>query len=190
MRRFAAIVLFPAATACASADPEPGLSRAPARETIMVSTAEGQSQGILITRQNYVSRAPIQAPQPAVWRALSAAYADLGLPAPVLDNGRYVAAVQHHRVAFRLGQERLSRFFECGMGPTGLNADQRALRISLHVAVLPESGGVTPVEIRAEAVSQSTEGASTRSLPCSSSGLLEQRLTTALQLRALQAPRH
>jgi hypothetical protein len=178
------------ASACASAEPDTGLGRAPTRETVLVHTPDGVSHGIMISRENYVSRATIEAPRRQVWGAVPGAYADLGLPAPVMDNARQVAAVQHQRITFRLGQERLSRYFDCGMGPTGLNADQRALRVSVHVVVLQDASGATPVEVKAEAISQSTEGASTQALPCTSSGLLEQRLTMALQLRALQAPRN
>jgi hypothetical protein len=192
MNRCLAIPLAVAVPGCAAAERSDGggFDRSPTRETVLFTTPDGETRNLMITRENLVSRATVLAPRRIVWNALPDAFSDVGLPLPGLDSGRGMAGVQSHRILFRLGQERLSRFFDCGMGPTGLNADQRALRVSVFVAVLQELEGATPVEVRAEAVSQSTEGASTQVMSCSSSGVLEQRLTTALQLRTLQANRN
>jgi hypothetical protein len=187
MSRSLYILIAALLAGCATAEPDPGLDRSVTRETLLVTTGGGETQGVILTRERLVTRAGIVAPFRAVWNALPDAYADAALPLPDLDTRRSLAAVQNHRAMFRLGEDRLSRFFDCGTGPTGLNADQRRLRLSVYVAVLPEQDGTTPVEIRAEAMAQSTEGSSAPEVACSSSGLLEQRMARSLQLRALQS---
>lgn len=187
MRVPVSMILALATAACAAAEPQAGaLDRSPVRETLLVTMPDGETRGVVMTRERLSTRADIAAPRQSVWNSLPDAYTDAGLPLPALDNAQGLAAVQNHRLMFRLGDDRLSRFFDCGTGPTGLNADQRALRVNVLIAVLREQEGVTPVEIRAEAAAQSTEGASAPVVNCSSSGLLEQRIARSLQLRALQ----
>jgi hypothetical protein len=177
-------------SACAASTPDPRvLHRSTSEENISVTFHDGQSRGTTVTRESLISRAEVAAPRQAVWNALPDAFREVGLQLPALDFAQGIAAVQGHRASARLGNERLSDFFDCGMSPTGLNAEQRRLNISVYVAVLPERDRVTPVELRADATAASNEGASSPTIPCSSSGMLERRLAIALQLYALQRQR-
>jgi hypothetical protein len=188
MRSFliASAIVLP--VACASAPPEPTLEGPTGEYNINVVYADADSRGVTITRDSYVSRARIMASRQAAFNALPEAFTDLGLPLPLMDRGRWTVAVQQFRSPRRLGDERLSRYFDCGSTIAGLNADVRRLELSVYALVQPtDEQGTTTVQIRADAVAHTTEGSGAPPITCTSSGLLESRLAKALQLRALQA---
>jgi hypothetical protein len=186
-RGVAVLALAGTAAACGSSPREPGvLERGTDQQYVAVSYSESDSRGVHITRERHVSRAEIAASRERVWNAVPDAFEAVGLPLPVLDRARGIAATQNFRTSGTLGLDRLSTFFDCGSGPAGRYADLRRLVIEVFVAVPPSTAATTRVELRALAVAHATEGASGSATECSSLGILEERLARALQIRALQ----
>jgi hypothetical protein len=187
--RITPAVLVLAAAACGSAPREASvLQGSVEQQFVAVSYSESDARGVHITRDRHVSRAEIAASRVRVWNAVPDAFEAVGLPLPTLDRARGIAATQNFRTSGTLGRDRLSTFFDCGAGPAGQHADLRRLAIEVFVAVPPQTGEQTRVELRATAVAHPTAGTG-GSVDCSSTGALEGRLATALQLRALQSGR-
>jgi hypothetical protein len=187
LRSMSVLILAASAAACGSAPREQGvLERGTDHQFVAVSYSESDARGVYITRERHISRAEISAPRERVWNAVPDAFEALGLPLPVLDRARGIAAAQNFRTSGTLGRDRLSAFFDCGAGPAGRYADLRRLVIEVLVAVPPSTGPTTRVELRASAVAHATEGASGSAAECSSTGALEGRLAHALQLQALR----
>jgi hypothetical protein len=187
IRSMSVLGLAAGAVACGSAPREEAvLDRTVDRQFVAVSYSESDARGVHITRDRQVSRAEIAASRAQVWNAVPDAFTAMGLPLPMLDHARGIAATQNFRTSATLGRDRLSTFFDCGSGPAGRYADLRRLVIEVFVAVPPSTAATTRVELRASAVSHPTEGASGSATECSSLGILEERLARALQLRALR----
>lgn len=179
-----AAVLAAALSACATSGTDTSLNRPATDMDVNVTYADGDSRGVTIRRDAHVSRAVLDATRRQVFDAIPDAFADMGLPLPLMDQGRWTGAVQDHRAVGRLGRDRLSRFFECGVGIAGPNADTRRLQLSVYVLVQATSAeGGTPIQIRADAVAYSMEGTAASPMTCSSHGVLERAIANALQLR-------
>lgn len=173
---------------CASAAPDSGVRVGSGEQDLSIVLADGTAHGLTLTRGTQVSRAEIVGSREIVWQTAPAAFQEIGLPRPAIDRNRWLAAVQGHRASSRLGGERLSRYFDCGRGPVGLHADHGRLTMDVQVA-LTDDDGMTIAEIRADAVAQSVDGARSGTMPCSSTGRLEEALAVALQLHALRNER-
>jgi hypothetical protein len=187
MRRIFTASMAVALSACATSGSDTTLSRPATDMDVNVTYADAaDSRGVTIRREALVSRAVLEGTRRQVFNAIPDAFADVGLPLPLMDQGRWTGAVQDHRARNRLGRDRLSRFLECGLGATGPNADNRRIQLSVYVLVQPTSGDSrTPVEIRVDAVAHSAEGTASTPMTCSSQGVLEQAIANALQLRAI-----
>jgi hypothetical protein len=186
MPRFLAATMAMLASACATAGTETSLERPATDYHVNVAHVDANITGITLVRDAYVARGRLPAPRRAVFAAIPEAFADVGLPLPLMDQARWTGAVQEHRVSQRLGRERLSRFFDCGQNIGGANADTRRLLLSVYVLVQPtDAQGETPIQIRVDAVAHTTEGTGAAPITCSSQGVLEQAIATALQLRAI-----
>jgi hypothetical protein len=187
MRSIITASMAAALSACATSGPDTSLSRPATDMEVNVTYADAADvRGVTIRREALVARAVLDGTRRQVFNAIPDAFADVGLPLPLMDQGRWTGAVQEHRAMGRLGRDRLSRFLECGMGATGPNADTRRIQLSVYVLVQPTRGdSETPVQIRVDAVAHSTEGTAATPMTCSSQGVLEQAIANALQLRAI-----
>jgi hypothetical protein len=188
MRRIITASTAALMAACATTGTDTTLERPATDHNVNVTYVDADSRGITLQRDAYVSRARIVAPRRAVFAAIPEAFTDVGLPLPLMDQARWTGAVQEHRVSQRLGRDRLSRFFDCGHNIGGANADTRRILLSVYVLVQPTNeAGETPIQIRMDAVAQTTEGTGAAPITCTSQGVLEQAIANAMQLRALPA---
>ncbi len=160
--------------------------RTPAERTISISTADNAvNTDIRMTRDEYLARAALLAPREAVWAVVTDVFAEVGLPAPRLDDARWTATVENHVVRRRLGGQRLSRYLECGSGMTGAYADERRLYLNVTVQLQEgETADETTVVTRVTATAEQPSGVS-GTMSCSSRGSLERTLANALQLEVL-----
>jgi hypothetical protein len=185
MRRIITASTAAILSACATAGSDTTLERPATDHNVNVTYVDADSRGITLQRDAYVSRARIVAQRRAVFAAIPDAFTDVGLPLPLMDQPRWTGAVQEHRVSQRLGRDRLSRFFDCGHN-IGANADTRRVLLSVYVLVQPtDDAGGTPIQIRIDAIAQTTEGTGAAPITCTSQGVLEQAIANAMQLRAL-----
>lgn len=163
--------------ACAS-------SARPANDTpevqqVLVSQGSAASGSVVITPESYVGSYQVEAVRDDLWDVLPEAFTAVGLPAPLLDAGTWTAAIRDHTVRRRLGDERLSRMFECGAGPQGAYADARPLQMDLTVR-LHAHDGATRVATEISAWSYDPTGRTDRTV-CTSRGTLERRIADALR---------
>lgn len=171
--------------ACASGAAD-GDIRTPSERTISISTPDNAvNADIRMTRDEYLARDALLAPRDAVWAAVADAFEEVGLPAPQLDETRWTASVENHVVRRRLGDQRLSRYLECGSGMTGAYADERRIYMTVTMQLQEgETAEETTIMTRVTAVAEQPSGVS-GTMSCSSRGSLEQTLANALQLEVL-----
>ena len=150
------------------------------QETVTIAGG-GLNTDVRISRDRHVEETGVSAPRDAVWRTLSAAFVEVGLPEPSLDEGSWTAFVRNHVVRRRLGDERLSRLLECGRGLTQPHADTHRVYLTV-TARLEEgpSGEGTTLHTEVGAVADNPEGTTAR-ITCSSRGVLEGQLADAVQ---------
>lgn len=174
-----------AAVGCAS-----GGAPAPRATTEQVVTVSARDDlplaSVVITRDEFVSRAELAGPRDEAWRALPAVFEEVGLPRPVTDRATWTAQVRNHPVRRRLGEDRLSRFLDCGRDIGGAYADSYSIRLTVTVELREGSGEHAVALTRVDATGQRIDGTG-GTVRCNSYGTLEQRLITVLQLR-LVAP--
>ena len=183
MRPTHALLLL-ALTGCAAAAPAP--TRPPADETVLITPSDGiESNEVRITRDNYVSRSVLPASRAIVWEELPGAYADIGLPEPARDDATWTATLRDHRMTRRLGDRRLSLYFDCGRGGAAPYADSYRLFVTVTTALREPVAGETDADTRIRVFAQSTSGmgGTTGTVVCTSHGTLEAELSDALALR-------
>lgn len=169
--RLAALVMLVAVSACAGQTLEP--AGAPRQAPVAVTTDDGSdSFSVRITREEFVARTDLEVPVERVFAALSEAYQRVGLPAPELDAGSYLVAVNDVRASRRLGGVPLSHYLECGSGVAGAYADTHRVRLFVNTALEAAGPDKTIVRTRVEATAAPTAGGGgTRT--CTSMGALE-----------------
>ncbi len=173
IRSFGYVVVALMAAACASG----GASGAPAPEVIndereaALSAALGQR----VTADDMTSSESFTALRAQVHRELIAAYAQLGIPAELINPSTGLVAVTEKRVSQRLAGEPLSRFLSCGATITGARADQDRIMLSVISYAKPVGMSGSRVETRVNSTAIDVTGTGGRQ-PCTTSGELETRL--------------
>lgn len=128
-----------------------------------------------ITTDSRVSQNFYAASLDEVWEALVAAYNQLGIPVPAINHAGW--RVGNPRVQVRrIGDERMSRFFECGQASMGRpRADQYDVTFSIfsHLQQAADGRAVLLTEADGSARPRSV---STNPVHCSSKGTLEKRI--------------
>ena len=116
----------------------------------------------------------------SVWKVLGPLFQELGLKATVEDRPTGQLGNPRYRVVRRIGQTPVSRYFSCGEGLTGPNADTWHVFVGFGMVVTPVGASRTQFELqmRAEAI-DIPDGRSDR-VPCSTTGLLEYALVSRL----------
>jgi hypothetical protein len=126
---------------------------------------------------------PIAAAPKLVHQAMTVAYAELGIPATVVNPNTGLVAAVERRVFGRLGSTNLSRYLSCGETMTGSRADEDRIVLSVVTRVKADGMDKSRVETRIVATASGASGASGR-MPCATTGELESRLHQAAR-RAL-----
>ena len=163
-RALALVVLLPlAASAAAAQPPRPRVKlRAFAQEIAMDTLV--------------YARETIAAPAAVAFAAAREAYTKLKIPREVLDSANGQVGMLRLRSTYTLGGQRLSVYFNCGMGLTGSNADSWRLTIALVTFLTPKGSDSTVVGTGAAAQAEDMGGASKDPVACGSTGLLESRI--------------
>ena len=116
---------------------------------------------------------------PRVWAALTQIYADLGIELSVADTESHVIGALRVTQRRAVGGDRLSRLIECGTGAYGPNADRYTVKLTLLTAIQPAGEGRTVVDTRAGG--QAAPNGLSSSVPCASSGVLEEKIIDMLR---------
>lgn len=151
------------------------------RPTTVLTTGGGYD--IHIAEDGAATTDVVAASREAVWSALVASYAELGLEVNHLDSASGQMGLRSVRVPRRVGGERLSTYLDCGTGLSGTIADTYRVTLTMLTGVAPGAGGMRlTTDIAAQAVSN--EGASGAPVRCSTKGRLEERLHAMVRERA------
>lgn len=178
MHRLTVTVALFAFAACATSGPNEIGST-----TERVSVSEGGAQviDVSISRDDPALTRHFDASPDAIWSLLPAVYADVGLPAPALDEASLTVAVQNHAIMRRVGDDRMSQLIDCGRGMSGDHADSHRIRLSVRTWVTG-AAPATDVHTRVEATATSVEGRA-GTITCTTRGRLEQNIAEALRAR-------
>jgi hypothetical protein len=119
------------------------------------------------------------------WRALTAAYQQLGIPLSTVDRASYLLGNAAHAVQGRLGEEPPARYFSCGSNMAGELANTARLRVNVFSQLTSHPEGALLRTI-AQATASNPQGASADPVLCRSTGRLEGWIGNAVRLRVLQ----
>lgn len=131
---------------------------------------------LTINPDNAAATSRISAPVDAVWRILPAAFDSVGIPLSLIDPARRQVGSEGFKIRQKLGDARLSRYFECGTTQVGPNADSYELFITVLAQLEPEGTGQTKLTILATAAAKPMQFAQDYSR-CSSKSALEKRMS-------------
>jgi len=171
-----------ALTGCTSTKQESTIVPVPREDVVRVQTGDATAD-VRLQREDFISKAELPAARAAVWEAIPEVYAEVGLPQPLMDRGKWTAAVQNHVVMRLLNKQQVSRFLSCGSGMSGEHADTRRIRLTVRTMLETPSPERTAALTRVEATAYALDGTSTAPAECSSRGLLEQMIREGLRRR-------
>jgi len=123
------------------------------------------------------------APATTVWTALQHAYASLEIATPVHDPALHRMGNTNFYKYGRLNGEPISRFADCGMGPTGARANSSRVYFSMITIVTAVDATHTKLATDVTAVAVDMSGTTNARITCGSTGQLE---TTLYDLVASQ----
>ena len=170
-----------------AANPQETILPLPREDVVRVPTGDATAD-VRIQRQDFISRAELNAPRAMVWEVLPAVFTEIGLPQPIMDRTQWLALVDNHALIRRLGKEALSRLLLCGSGMSGENADTRRVRLTVRTLLESTTAERTVVLTRVEALAHALDGTSTAPAECTSRGTLEAMIANGLRSRVAGAP--
>jgi hypothetical protein len=139
---------------------------------------------VRVVNQASVDSVIIDAPLDQAWTALVAVYEELELPISVRDPSNQLGTRNYRVRRNRIGKDRLSRYLDCGQGPTGDYANVYNVTLELLTTLrrVETDRTVLLVQVQASAKPRSVSG---HSVPCTPNSRLAQRLgeLVAEQLR-------
>jgi hypothetical protein len=125
----------------------------------------------------------IHAPFSAVWAALPEVYNSLGIELTLIDPPTGSVGNRSFIRSRTLGSKRLSAYFDCGSSMTGMRADEGRMNLSVVSRATAGTDGQTSLATTVSGTVQTNEGASAQTIPCASTGLLEETIRSAVARR-------
>ena len=125
----------------------------------------------------------IHAPFGAVWSALPDVYNSLGIELTVIDPPSGTIGNRSFVRSRTLGGKRLSAYFDCGSNMTGMRADEGRMMVSAISRATAGTDGQTSLATTVSSSVQTNEGASAQTIPCASTGVLEETIRSAVARR-------
>lgn len=146
------------------------------------ATVIDAARNVTHTTDNGV-RVNIDAPRDSVWKALLAAYTDIGLLPDVADAS--TGAIGATRIPMRSVYRgmRTSALFSCGETPTGAEQADAGQIVANMSSQLSGTGETSSVSTMVDAYVIPDGGTSSNSLHCGSTGEIESQLHKALAKR-------
>jgi hypothetical protein len=137
---------------------------------------------VLVDDRVYSADAPpattamFDVPATRVWLALEAAYKSLEIEVTTQDIPSHTIGNRDFWKMRTLGSTRLSRFVDCGSGPSGNKADSYRIYLSVLSVVTTQPNGRTKVETQVVPTGVDVYGGAVDRLPCGSTGELERQI--------------
>ncbi|MGH7636760.1 MAG: hypothetical protein ACREOK_03830 [Gemmatimonadaceae bacterium] len=126
----------------------------------------------------------IPAPQARTFTAVRHVLAELGVPFTSADSVSGVFYKSPFTTSRQILGKRMSWAMSCGHGLTGPNADSYRIHMAYAIFLEPTDGQQTRVGVALASGANTTEGTSTRPVPCASTGALEQEIAMRVRARA------
>jgi len=142
--------------------------------TMNVVNPDGRSRVYDLRHQAVVGEATVAGSATEVWAVLPDVFGHLELEVNRRDASAAVMGNTGSRVR-RLEGERLSRFLDCGRGPTRAFADEYEVTLSVIVQLLGTDGDATTLRTLVDAYARDRT-MSGGGIHCISSGILERRI--------------
>lgn len=161
-----------AGQACASAS---GAPAADVEQTIRMSDGMGGSMQVRTTAAIASSVSSVSTPIDRVWAALPAAFDSIGVKLSLVDRASYTMGNTSMRLRRELGRVPLSRYINCGNAQGSPSADTYEVQGSIVTALGRDPDGGTTITTTFETSARSVTVAG-EFAPCTSKGVLEQRL--------------
>jgi hypothetical protein len=120
------------------------------------------------------------------WAAIPAVFGELGIEPGVVDAKQHVFGNAGEKFRGRLGQKRLSHYFDCGSMAGISNADNYDVVVRVISQVVPTAGGLSMLRTQVEGTARATAVSST-TVRCASTGQLEARIANMLSEQASRA---
>lgn len=187
MRFSATPLLALALGACASTAGTGSAPPPPTTTTIsMAGTGGGGSLGsgtvgVRSTADAGMTRTELAAPPERVFAALREVYPAIGVEVGTVDDAQRIVGNRRLEISRRLGSSPISRYLRCGETAFGAPAaDQHRVRVNMISTVRAAGeGSVVETVLQATATPVGQNTVST----CQTTGVLEENLAKALQLR-------
>ena len=186
MRLSATPLLTLALAACASTTGT-GAPPPPATTTISMAGGGGDGSmstgtfGVRTTADAGLTRTEVAATPERVFAALKEAYPTIGVQVGTVDDAQRMVGNRRLEISRRLGSSPISRYLRCGETAFGAPAaDQHRVRLNMVSTVRPAAeGSVVETVVQATA----TPAGQSNGANCSSTGILEENLAKAVQVR-------
>jgi hypothetical protein len=120
------------------------------------------------------------------WAAVPTVYGELGIQPSVIDSKQHVYGNAGANIRRSIGNQRMSRYFDCGATAGIANADSYDMLVRVLTQIVPTEGGLSKLRTQAEATAHANavSGAPVR---CSSTGALEARIAQMVSEQAVRA---
>lgn len=140
---------------------------------------------VTTTSMNVAAREPIEATPDRVWAALHAVYTELDIPVETIDNANRLLGNMAFIRSRRVGDQRLSRFFDCGTNAFGGSvADSERLQLHIVSRVLTDGDRTRlQTDVRGTVLPGAASGTAAN---CRSLGTLEQMVENRVRLKVAQ----
>lgn len=122
------------------------------------------------------------------WAAVPTVFGELGIDPNIIDTRQHVFGNAGTVFRGKLGNQRLSHYFDCGTTTGISNADQYDIRVRVVTQIIPAEAGLSALRSQIEATGHAiaTSGQLVR---CASTGALEERIAHMVADQAMRAAR-
>lgn len=141
----------------------------------------GAAGAMSISAENGSVSAVLPAPRAAVWQLLPLAFDSVGIQLSIIDPKKYVIGNEGFKIRAKLGQERLSSYFECGTTQVGPNADSYEVYMTVLADVQPVRQDTTRTRVTVNITAAAKPLMYSQDYSrCTSKTMLERRILDAL----------
>jgi hypothetical protein len=120
------------------------------------------------------------------WAAMPTVFGELGIDPNVVDGKQHVFGNAGTTHRGKLGNLRISRYFDCGSTAGISNADQYDILVRVITQIIPAEAGLSALRTQIEATGHAT-ATSGQVVRCASTGALEERIAHMLSEQATRA---
>jgi hypothetical protein len=175
--------------ACASGGSNNGRTDAPILQEAVEMTRVETPQGVIQIdwhRARTYETTQLVVGVDKAWAAVPTVFGELGIDPNIIDSKQHVFGNAGTNFRSKLGNQRLSHYFDCG-STTGIsNADQYDIHVRVITQIVPAQAGLSALRSQVEATGHSiaTSGQVVR---CASTGALEERIAHMVADQATRA---